>query len=82
MNLASVTGMLLPAIKGIAAWRAKSVAAIEAENIATSKKIALESIEKSLTDAGRYINGNAQGVFLCANNKIKKYKGYIWRYKE
>lgn len=36
----------------------------------------------SLTSAGEYVNGNAQGVFLCANNKIKRYKGYIWKYKK
>lgn len=52
MNVASAAGMLLPLIQSITAWRAKSVAAIEADNIATSKKIALDSIEKSLTDAG------------------------------
>ena len=52
MNVTSAAGMLLPLIQGITAWRAKSVAAIEADNIATSKKIALESIEKSLTVAG------------------------------
>ena len=36
----------------------------------------------SLTNAGRSVNGNAQGVFLCARGYINKYKGYIWRYKE
>lgn len=36
----------------------------------------------SLTNAGRSVNGNAQGVFLCARGYMKKYKGYIWRYKE
>lgn len=36
----------------------------------------------SLTKAGNSVGGNPQGVFLCANNVIRKYKGYIWRYKE
>ena len=43
--------------------------------------LVMVSEHKSLTDAGKFVGGNPQGVFLCANNKIKKYKGYIWRYK-
>ena len=56
--------------------------------LAKSKKIIQYSLDgvlikehQSLTDAGRTVNGNAQGVFLCVNDKIKKYKGYIWKYK-
>lgn len=44
------------------------------------KKVIVAEYE-SLTKAGESVGGNPQGIFLCANNKIKKYKGYIWRYK-
>ena len=35
----------------------------------------------SLTSAGKSVNGNAQGVYMSANGIIKKYKGFIWKYK-
>lgn len=35
----------------------------------------------SLTSAGKSVNGNAQGIFMSANGIIKKYKGFIWKYK-
>lgn len=56
--------------------------------LSKSKKIIQYSLDgilikehQSLTAAGSAVNGNAQGVFLCVNNRIKKYKGFIWRYK-
>jgi hypothetical protein len=55
--------------------RSKGIVQIDARGIAVAKY-------DSLTNAGKSVGGNAQGVFLCANNIIKKYKGYIWKYKE
>lgn len=31
------------------------------------------------TDAGNSVGGNKYGVFKCCNNKLKTYKGYVWK---
>lgn len=31
------------------------------------------------TEAGNNVGGNKHGVFKCCNNKLKTYKGYVWK---
>lgn len=31
------------------------------------------------TDAGNSVGGNKYGVYKCCNNKLKTYKGYVWK---
>lgn len=31
------------------------------------------------TEAGNSVGGNKHGIFKCCNNKLKTYKGYVWK---
>ena len=47
-----------------------------------NKLMKLLNIYKSISEASKVNNFSTSGIAQCCNNKIKTYKGYIWKYEE